>query len=399
MSPMGAMTMGMGLGSAAAAPTPYVPAWAVGSDLWLDFQANYGRDEGEAVALATLITDTHAQAILANNAAGAYSSFATNVLVRTNAGLQTVPTRTNVALHNRDLTNAAWVKSNTTAAKNQTGILGVANGASSLTATAGNGTCLQAITLASSERFQTAFVKRLVGTGVVNMTMDNGSTWTAVTVTSDWTRVSIPTQTLANPTVGFRLVTSGDSIAIDYVQNENGIFASQPIEVAGTAVTVNGDQQVISSLGSQLANGVYGFVQFDCRDPGAGFVRAFEINTGVSSANRFSLNHNAGNIEYGLFSESASQAGATIGVWAVGVNTIAFATSATFNRCQRVGDSATATDTSATYPAFTQANLGGVGYNAGSNAFQNTRKLALWFGAPDAAKFAAVFALAEVAAA
>lgn len=152
-------------------------------------------------------------------------------------GLLIEEQRTNVVLHNRDLTNAAWTKSNVTAAKDQTGIDGVANSASSITATAGNGTCLQAITLASSARYQTAFVKRITGSGAVEMTMDNGSTWTAVTVTSAWTRVSIPTQTLANPTVGFRIVTNGDAVAIDFVQNENGAFETSPIATTTASVT------------------------------------------------------------------------------------------------------------------------------------------------------------------
>jgi hypothetical protein len=135
-------------------------------------------------------------------------------------GLLCEPQATNSCLWNRDLTNAAWTKSNVTAAKDQTGVDGVANAASKITATAANGTCLQAITLASSARYQTAFVQRITGSGVINMTMDNGTTWTAITVTSSWQRLEIPTQTLANPTVGFRIVTSGDAVAVDLVQNE-----------------------------------------------------------------------------------------------------------------------------------------------------------------------------------
>ena len=162
-------------------------------------------------------------------------------------GIRIEEARTNVVLRNRDLSNASWTKTNVTAAKDQTGIDGVANAASSITATAGNGTCLQAITLASSARYQTAFVRRLTGSGTVEMTMDNGATWTAVTVTSSWTRVSIATQTLANPTVGFRIVTNGDAIAVDFVQNENGTFATSPIEVpAGSTVTRAVDQVSLS---------------------------------------------------------------------------------------------------------------------------------------------------------
>lgn len=144
---------------------------------------------------------------------------------------------TNIVLHNRDLTNAAWTKTNATAAKTQTGIDGVASSASLLTATAGNGTCLQSVTLASSVRRQSAFVKRVTGSGTVQMTTDNGATWTAITVTSAWTRVTIPEQTLANPVVGFRLVTNGDAIAVDMVQNETGNVETSPIPTTTVAVT------------------------------------------------------------------------------------------------------------------------------------------------------------------
>jgi hypothetical protein len=152
-------------------------------------------------------------------------------------GLLVEGARTNVVLRNRDLTNAAWTKTNITAAKDQVGVDGEANSASSIEATAGNGTVLQSITLASSARFQSAYVKRLVGTGTIEMTMNGGSTWTAVTVTASWTRVSIPTATLANPNVGFRIVTSGDKIAVDFVQNENGAFASSPVATEASQVT------------------------------------------------------------------------------------------------------------------------------------------------------------------
>lgn len=155
----------------------------------------------------------------------------------TAAGLLIEESRTNVVLQNRDLTNASWTKTNVTAVKDQTGIDGVANSASKITASAGNGTVTQSITLASSARFQTAFVKRITGTGTVNMTMDGGSTWTAVTVTGSWTRVSIPTQTLANPAIGFQIVTNGDAIAVDFVQNEDGAFATSPIFTTTASVT------------------------------------------------------------------------------------------------------------------------------------------------------------------
>ena len=76
--------------------------------------------------------------------------------------------------------------------------------------------------------------------------MNGGTTWTAVTATASWTRVSVPTVTMANPVVGFRIVTSGDSIAVDMVQNENSgvCHLADPDHhgVSGTAGRCGGDQ-------------------------------------------------------------------------------------------------------------------------------------------------------------
>jgi len=159
--------------------------------------------------------------------------------------------RVNVVLWNRDLTNAAWVKTGgggVTAAKDQTGLDGIASSCSRITANGANGTCLQAITLGSSARFQSVYLKRLVGTGNIDMTMDNGATWTTVltgAAGATFTRVTIPTQTLANPTVGFRIVTNADSVAVDFVQNEGGVFQSSPIAVTTVAVTRAADSLTV----------------------------------------------------------------------------------------------------------------------------------------------------------
>ncbi|NOT08944.1 MAG: hypothetical protein HOP28_12165 [Gemmatimonadales bacterium] len=181
-------------------------------------------------------------------------------------GLLLEPARTNVVLWNRDLTNAAWTKANCTAAKDQVGADGVVNAASRLTATAANATCLQAITLGSSARWLVARVRRLVGAGTIQMTMDNGATWTALAglMTAGFVRVGIPTQTLANPTVGFRIVTSGDSIAVDFVQNEGSAkFGTSDIPTTTAAVTRNRDAlsatlQCLTALPDQLT--LYGAI-------------------------------------------------------------------------------------------------------------------------------------------
>ena len=134
----------------------------------------------------------------------------------------------NLVASPNDLTNAAWTKTNMTAALNATGPDLVLNSASTITATAGNATVTQAITQASTNEQASIFIRRVTGSGAVNMTIDNGATWTAVTVTSGWTQVSIPQQTLANPTFGLQIVTNGDAVAVWCAQVEPALSGTGP---------------------------------------------------------------------------------------------------------------------------------------------------------------------------
>jgi len=177
--------------------------------------------------------------------------------VGTPLGLLVEAAATNVVLQDRHLATT-WVSTNVTAANTQTGIDGVANSASSLTATAGNGTTCQAITLGSSARFESAYVKRITGTGVVNLSMDNGATYTPITIPVAFGRVSIPTQTLANPEPCFQITTNGDAIAVDVVQNETGSSgATSAILTTTTSVTRAADSVTkAGALASAAAAGV-----------------------------------------------------------------------------------------------------------------------------------------------
>lgn len=173
---------------------------------------------------------------------------------------------TNSVTFSTDLTNAAWTKTNATAAKTQTGLRGDANGASLLTATAGNGTCIlaSAVTAASNPHGTRWFLKRSVGTGTVEITLDNGSTWTDVTTAlaaaSGWYE-AVAQQTVANPQIGIRLVTSGDAVIVGNAElavdptvsseTASGILrGNSPIFTSGstgsvdqTTITVDGANQ------------------------------------------------------------------------------------------------------------------------------------------------------------
>lgn len=157
-------------------------------------------------------------------------------------GIVLEPAATNQCLWSDDCTNAAWVKSNITAAKNATGADGVANSASTLTATSANGTCLQSFTSTIQNRAYAARVRRKTGTGDIQMTVDNGVTWTTVPTTSSWTRVNISQASVTNPIIGWRIVTSGDEIEVQLNQLENATLVStSDIPTTTAAVTRTAD--------------------------------------------------------------------------------------------------------------------------------------------------------------
>jgi hypothetical protein len=146
---------------------------------------------------------------------------------------------TNEALHNRDFTNAAHVKTNITALKDAVGADGVTNSGSTLTATAANGTVFQTVTKLSAENTFSIDIRRKTGTGTIEISDDGGVGFTDITSSinsSTYTRFQITT-TQANPSFGVRIVTSGDEIEVDYEQLEILPFASSRIETTTTSVT------------------------------------------------------------------------------------------------------------------------------------------------------------------
>ena len=155
---------------------------------------------------------------------------------------------TNLVLHSRDLTNAVWSGTNVTRVKNAVGADGVASGATTLTATAASGTVLQALSHASQSRVFSAYVRRVTGTGAIQMTTNNGTTWTTVTISSLYTQVACAAQTVASGTIGFRMAVSGDVIEVDFTQGEVGPVATSPIVNAAASGSRSAD--VISVSGA-----------------------------------------------------------------------------------------------------------------------------------------------------
>lgn len=220
--------------------------------------------------------------------------------------------RTNLALWNRDLTNAAWTSTNGTPLKDQAGIDGVANAASSFTATTGNATCLQSITSASAARVTSFFLKRITGTGTVNITQDNGTTWTAVTLTSAYQRFQV-TATAANPVIGIRIVTSGDAVALDFAQHETpASAASSPIATTTAAVIRQPDVLTATAI-TPWYNQSEGTVLLEGISSDTSGSRGFYAFTDGSAANRMYAYSTSGVVACDAFVASVQTCGLTSG--------------------------------------------------------------------------------------
>src|SRR5688572_30428793 len=119
------------------------PVWVKsGALLYFDFVSNVAWYNGIAVPEA-LLTTTRASVGYVEDSAGNWRSVGANIPRISDKGLLVESARTNVVLWNRDFTNAAWSKNNITAAKDQIGVDGLANSASSLLATSANGVAQQ----------------------------------------------------------------------------------------------------------------------------------------------------------------------------------------------------------------------------------------------------------------
>ncbi len=88
---------------------------------------------------------------------------------------------------------------------------------------------------------------------------------TSLINSSTWTRVKIENTSVTNPSVGFLIATSGDSIDVDVVQDEAGAFASSPIVTTTAAVTRNADalSYATASNWSDTAGAARASVQYD----------------------------------------------------------------------------------------------------------------------------------------
>ena len=238
-----------------------IPAWQmmIGRPSWtfraaaldLDFARNRACLKGRPRALSGLLSTTRASTAYADNAAGVWSAFSSGVPRITDKGLLVEEPRTTLVPKARRLDDGAvWTLSSVTASA-VAGIDGVLGSATRLTATGSNGTITSPTTsLASAARRLAPFIRRVAGTGNIDLSLDNGSSYTTlVGVTSSWQRLGIG-QTLANPQIKIRIASSGDAIDIDFAAGETGSFDTSPIESISAAATRAADAITINNFAS-----------------------------------------------------------------------------------------------------------------------------------------------------
>ncbi len=198
-----------------------------------NFLLNSGSTIEQSVILGPQLTFTRASDARSFDSSGNLVAVGGNDLPRyehdptnNNAqlGLLMEATRTNEALWNQDITNAVWVKTNMTNAMDATGLDGVANSASTITASAANATVLQTVTKASADNTYSVWVRRVTGSGNIDITDNNGTNWITLTGLSStvFTRYVLPPRIAANPVFGIRIVTDTDAVEVDMNQLEEG---------------------------------------------------------------------------------------------------------------------------------------------------------------------------------
>jgi hypothetical protein len=209
----------------------------------------------QGIGCATLVacTTTTNSGGYAQWADGHWSLFSANTPRLTDKGVLREFAGVNLALWNRDLSqNSAWTRSGTSAALTATGIDNTGGAATTLAATGSNGTACQSITNSGGsfgEYTYSAFIRRITGSGEVDMSLETapghtGTEYYPITgagrspaLSSVYQRFQLTFDNMSNPTVCFRIVTPGDSIAVDFVQVENQVWATSPMystNVGGT---------------------------------------------------------------------------------------------------------------------------------------------------------------------
>ena len=271
------------------------------------------------------------------------------------------PSAQNLALHSRDLTNAVWSGTTVTTAKNAVGADGVASGATTITATAASGTVLQALSHASQSRVFSAYIRRVTGTGAIQLTTNGGTNWTTVTISSLYTQVACAAQTVASGTIGIRLAVSGDVIEVDFTQGEVGPAATSPIPTTAGTGSRNADVVTLSGAVSGCIGQTQGTIYAEVDFRNLGYNGAiFTLQTDNWITNSIQIQKSLGNQwRFTIRAASAVILNVDAGTITAGIYKIALGyNTATSGTVLAVNGSILSTQTASSIPACNSVVLG-----------------------------------------
>ncbi|MCK5541723.1 MAG: hypothetical protein KAI40_03450 [Desulfobacterales bacterium] len=192
-----------------------------------------------------------------------------------NPGWAVWPSTTNVigSTVYRDLTHADWVKTNGSITAEAVVLIDGTTVAdkNTFTASAANGTAiLVPYVSASGVHAGGIFIKRKTGTGAIEVTIDGGTTWVAVTTQvagdSGWHLCETTLPTVTDPEFGIRLVTSGDAVYLDFAQMDDGFARVSSHPIAG-GVTLAGQALIAADAAnaSKLIEDKQGYVYVEAQ--------------------------------------------------------------------------------------------------------------------------------------
>lgn len=178
------------------------------------------------------------------------------------------PAATNAQIRSNDLADAEWTATNVAVGdQDEIGIDGGSASACTLTATDANGTVIaNAIAAASATHATKWYLKRETGTGTIELTLDNGSTWQDITseLDSSFNGIAVDQAALTNPQVGIRIVTDTDAVIVGNAEEYSDRLIAEvrglpPIFTEGTAASTQADGITASLDNHDNLRGAYFF--------------------------------------------------------------------------------------------------------------------------------------------
>jgi hypothetical protein len=168
-------------------------------------------------------------------------------------GKTTAKAEENLLLRSQDY-SATWTVTNLTPVTGKTAP-DTTSTATEFTAGAANATLTQSVTALAADYTFSVWLRRVTGTGDIDITAHSGGTWVTQSISGTWARYTV-TQTLTAGacTPGIRVVTSGDVIEVWGAQLEQRSAAT-----AYTATTT----QPITNYVPQLLTAASGVARFD----------------------------------------------------------------------------------------------------------------------------------------